>query len=267
MLAPAIAPTWTVHTEVFDGPLDLLLYLVKRDGIDLRGVSISKVCDSYLEFLDRLRELHIAVASDYLVMAATLCHLKSLELLPRPPAILVDEEVDPKEALARRLDTYAQFKAAAEALDDRPIHGRDTFSRAPADVGEVETPLIPGIDAFGLLDLYYRLLTRPVAPERSHTIHKPEVDMADCCRRILAKLGGPGGVSELGELLRLFERRAERVIAFIGVLEMCRLGWLGLVQEAHLAPVGVSCRVAADQRLDAIRGEAEILGGAQAETA
>jgi segregation and condensation protein A len=252
----ATAPTWTVRTEVFDGPLDLLLYLVKRDGIDIRQVSMARVCDSYLAFLDLLRDLHISLASDYLVMAATLCHLKSLELLPRPPAILEDEDEDPREALARQLETYAQYKAAADELEARPFLGRDVFAREPADVGELERPLVPGIDAFGLLDIYYQMLTRPEAAEAVHTIHRPEVDLGRCCRTILGALGGPGGKGELTQLLRLFKTKAERVITFVAVLEMCRLGWLLLEQAAHLAPVEVTSTVAADHSLEAFRTEA-----------
>ncbi len=256
-LAPEpLSQTWLVQTEVFDGPLDLLLYLVKRDGIDLRRVSIARICDSYLGFLDRLRDLQVAIASDYLVMAATLVHLKSLELLPRPPVILEEDDVDPKEQLAQRLETYAQFKAASEALERRAWLDRDTFVRAPQDVGEVEQPLVPGVDAFALLDLYYKVLVRPAAPEPVHTIHKPDVDLGDCCRRVLKRLGGPGGRVDLTEVLRIFERRAERVVSFLAMLEMCRLGWILLVQAGHLQPVEVVSGVPVDQRLDAIRGEA-----------
>jgi segregation and condensation protein A len=251
----ATALTWTVRTDVFDGPLDLLLYLVKRDGIDIRQVSMRSVCDSYLGFLERLRDLHISVASDYLVMAATLCHLKSLELLPRPPAILEDEEIDPREDLARRLETYAQYKQAAESLDARPRLGRDTFVRSPLDVGEVERPLIPGVDAFGLLEKYYAVLTRPAPAEPVHTIHKPEVDLSKCCRTVLRALGGEGGTGDLTDLLRLFQSKAERVITFVAVLEMCRLGWLKLQQSVHLAPVCVTSTVGADHSLAAFRGD------------
>lgn len=266
MLA-ALQDTWTVRTSVFDGPLDLLLYLVKRDGIDLRRVSIAGVCDSYLDFLGRMRELNINVASDYLVMAATLCHLKSLELLPRPPAILEDEVSDPKEALARRLEIYERFKLAAEQLDARPILDRDTFAREPLDTGDYDRPLIPGVDAFALLDLYYGAITRPIEVEPVHTIHRPEVDLGACCRQVLGELGGRGGVGDLGTLLRGFVSRAERVITFVAVLEMARLGWLTLEQVEHLSPVRVLCLVPADQPLDAIRGDALDLEPAAADGA
>lgn len=257
--------TWTVRTEVFDGPLDLLLYLVRRDGIDIREVRIARVADSYLTFLDTLRDLNISVASDYLVMAATLCHLKSLELLPRPPTVLDEDEdaLDPREALARQLEAYEAYKAAAAALDAHPRLGRDVFVREPLDVGEVDRPLIPGVDAFGLLEAYHQVLTRPLPVPAQHTVHKPEVDLGACCRQVLHTLGGPGGQGSLGALLRAFATRAERVISFLAVLEMCRLGWLGLDQGEHLGEVTVTSRVPVDQPLDAVRGEDLGLGLAE----
>lgn len=255
MLAIADAElTWTVHTEVFDGPLDLLLHLVRRDGIDLRKVRIARVCDSYLAFLDQMRELHIAVASEYLVMAATLCHLKSLELLPRPPSILQDEEVDPKEALARRLEDYERIRAAALALDALPREGRDVFVREPLDVGEIERPLVPGIDAFGLLEVYFAVLTRPAPREVQHTIHRPEVDLGRCASEVLVALGGPGGRGALKDVLRRLATRAERIVTFLAVLEMARLGWLGVAQVDHLGEVELVSRVPADQSMDALVG-------------
>lgn len=247
---------------MFDGPLDLLLHLVKRDGIDLRQVRIARVCDSYLEFLGRMQDLHIAVASEYLVMAATLCYLKSLEILPRPPAILDEEEVDPREALARRLETYEAFKLAAEQLERRPRLGRDVFVREPLDIGEVDRPLVPGIDAFRLLDLYYEVLTRPPPVERSHTIHRPEIELGACATSLLRTLGGPGGRARLGDVLRAVATKAERVVTFLAALEMCRLGWLGITQAHHLGEVEITSNVPVDQPLDRLVGAVRVEGEA-----
>lgn len=253
MLAPRI--TWTVHTEVFDGPLDLLLYLVKRDGIDLRKVSIAGVAGSYMEFIDRMVELHISVASDYLVMGATLCYLKSLELLPRQPTILEEDEVDPREALVRRLEAYEQIKEAAEKFAALPRVDRDVFIREPMDVGDIERPLVPGVDSFGLLDVYYKVLTRPEPAPAQHTIHRPDVDFTGCCRRVLEVLGGPGGTGNLRSILQSWDRAAERVVSFIAVLEMVRMQWLGLEQDGHLGEVTLVSRVDVDHDLEAIAGE------------
>lgn len=240
---------WTVHTEVFDGPLDLLLYLVERDGVDLRRLEVSRITDSYLAYLDRMRVLNLSVAADYLVMAATLVHLKSLDLLPRMPT-LTEDGPDPREDLARQLQDYARYREAADQLERRPRLDRDVFVREPLDLDEGERPLVAGVDAFGLLDVYYDLLSRAAEPE-------PEVsflgssgpDFPTCCRRILQALGGLGGRGELGGMLRSLRSRAERVVTFVAALEMVRLGWLDVEQAVHLGPITLT-QVAADDAID-----------------
>ncbi|MEQ1501452.1 MAG: segregation/condensation protein A [Myxococcota bacterium] len=132
---------FTVHTDVFDGPLDLLLHLVKRDGISLARLEVARIADAYLAYLDRMRELDLAVAADWLVMAATLVHLKALELLPRPPTLLATkEEADPRDALLQQLREYERIKLAASALDARPMVGRDVFVRVGEQVPSTDRP-------------------------------------------------------------------------------------------------------------------------------
>jgi segregation and condensation protein A len=233
---------WTIHTEVFDGPLDLLLHLVNRDGVDLSRVSISGICDAYIEYLDKMRELRLNVAAEYLVMAATLCHLKSLSLLPRPPSPATDDgepEEDPARTLARQLEAYQRYRDAAEALDDRPLLERDVFAREPEEIDGVERPLTAGIDAFGLLDLYWDLLAKQAAGPPTHTLPDDGPDLRRCCETVIRSLDEGEGRGELGSILRALERPAERVIAFIASLEMVRLQWIGLEQVGHLAPVNL----------------------------
>lgn len=245
MLGIADDDSWSIETEVFDGPLDLLLYLVRRDGVNLRELAITPIADAYLEYVERMRELHLGVAAEYLVMAATLVYLKSLELLPRLPTNVEEEEegVDPREALAKRLIEYERFRVAAEQLEARDMLNRDVFAREPLVFGDDERPFATDLDAFGLLDLYYELLCREVraTPEVSFGDSGP--DVGTCCRRVLVALGGPGQVRELGEVLRGFRTMPERVVSFIGVLEMARLSWVDVRQEVHLGPVWIESRV------------------------
>jgi segregation and condensation protein A len=248
------APTWTVHTEVFEGPLDLLLYLVRRDGIDLKRLPVRTITDAYLDYLDRMRELHLGVAGEYLVMAATLCYLKSLELLPRAPTVtdLEDEGADPRGALVRRLREYQRYREGADALESRVRLGRESFSHPSPDEPEGGRPVASPIDAFGLLDLYYSLLNREAAPVPEVAVPGEGPDLLVCSRRVLSWLGGPEGRGELGALLRAIPNRLERIATFVGVLEMARLRWLDLHQEAHLGPVLVEARVAPDIDLTAL---------------
>jgi len=261
--APTPAPdvkndgTWTIHTEVFEGPLDLLLYLVRRDGIDVSRLRIAEICDAYLGYLDRLKQLRLEIAADYLVMAATLVHLKSLSLLPRPPTPTTEDgepEEDPTEALARQLEAYQKVRARAEALDDRDWLGRDVFAREASEVDMADRPVTAGIDAFGLLDLYWELLTRHAAGPPTHTLPDDGPDLRACCEAVLDHIDAHDGRGELGAVLRELERPGDRVVAFVATLEMVRLQWLGLEQEAHLAPVWLWYRAREDIDLDLLTG-------------
>lgn len=247
--------SWTVHTEVFEGPLDLLLHLVKRDGVDLRRFPVAQVCEAYLDTLDRMRALSLSVASEHLVMASTLIHLKSLELLPRLPTV-VDEEEDPRITLVRRLEEYAALQRAAEDLDQRPMLGRDAFQRG------IETPEVPGpaagVDAFGLLEVYYDLITRAEADEPIYALEGGSgLSFESVCQRLLDLLAVHGGRGELSAILKGLTRKAERVLTFIGALEMARLGWLDVVQDGHLAPVALTLKVSGPADFGALSGWVE----------
>jgi len=239
-------PTWTIHTEVFDGPLDLLLYLVRRDGIDLLHLPVRHIADSYLAYLDRMRALNLSVAADYLVMAATLVHLKSLELLPRPPTPVEEDDLDPREALAARLRAHAKLAARADVLDARPRLGHDVWSR-PAEEGGGPSRPLASADAFGLLDAYYQMLVRRDAPPPQVELSHDGPDLGKCVRRLLDALGPPGGRGELGAILRSLPTRADRVVTFLATLEMARLGWIEVQQAAHLTPVYLTRQIADDE--------------------
>jgi len=243
---PAELPTWTVHTEVFDGPLDLLLYLVKRDGVDIRRLAVAQIADAYLEYIDHMRDLNLSLAGEYLVMAATLVHLKSLELLPRLPTPVDEDAPDPRQAFADQLMSYAKYREAADAMAARSWLGRDQFARTAPDAAEGD--IDAGIDAFGLLDLYRGLLARAEAPEPQVRFeHEVRLDMGDAAVSLIRGLLDVGGTAELQGLLRALPDRAQRVVTFIGVLEMLRLGWIEVQQRFHLGEIDLTARVTADQ--------------------
>lgn len=234
---------WTIHTPVFEGPLDLLLYLVRKDGVDIRDISLASVADSYLAYLSRMRELNLSIASDYLVTAATLVHLKSLGILPRPPTPIDEDEETPAEALQRQLEAYARVKAEAEALDARPRLGRDEFAREPLELGDEAERWSTSVDAFGLLDRFYALLQKAAQPEPVFQMAAPGPDFRACCQHVVHALQRGKGKLELRGLLRSLPTRAERVATFIAVLEMVRLRWLDVRQAEHAGTVKVRQRV------------------------
>ncbi|MCO4743223.1 MAG: segregation/condensation protein A [Proteobacteria bacterium] len=257
MSAPA-QPEWFVQTDVFDGPLDLLLYLVRREGVELRALPVARIADAYLNYLDKMRDLNLGIAGEYLVMAATLIWLKSLELLPKKPVLHDEEEEDgedPREALARRLAEYARYRDAADTLHTRPHVGRDTFVRDPSDVAGEDRPVEPGVDAFGLLEIFYDLLTREDTPEPEYEVDTVTLSLEDACRFVLSSLAGQ--VGELSSLLSALPTRRERILTFVAVLEMVRLGWVGLEQTEHLGSIRVEGKVDADVDLSRVMGRVE----------
>ena len=113
--------TYQVKLDQFEGPLDLLLHLIRKNEMDIRNIEISKITDQYLNFINAMRTLDVDFASEFIVMAATLIYIKSKMLLPKTEEEVVEEELDPREALAERLIQYQQYKWAAQALEQKPF--------------------------------------------------------------------------------------------------------------------------------------------------
>ncbi len=224
---------------MFDGPLELLLFLVQRDGVDLRDVPIAPITDAFLAQLDAMVSLDLDVASDFLVMASTLCWLKSKELLPSPAATS-DESAElfaAKCDLQRRLMDYRRYREAAEALGQRPLMGRETFTRLASAQPGVARPIEPGIDALGLLELFYGVLQRQAAPAAAHEVTREPVSLEQMADWLLERLDH--GPRELGQLLHMLPHAEERIVGFLATLEMARLGIVDVDQDTHLGPIMV----------------------------
>lgn len=232
------ATTCSVRTEVYDGPLALLLYLIRKQGVDVRALRVAPITDAYLAQLALLDSLDLDLAGEFLVMAATLCFLKSRELLPSLPVALDDEEGDPeaiREELIRRLQEYQRYADAAAALGERPWLGRDVFARRPEPVSGPERALVPGVDALGLLEVYYEVLHRHAAPPPVHEVERAGRSVEEMAAWVLDRLRD--GPRELSDLLAELPGRPDRVVAFLAALELARLRMLDARQDRHLGPV------------------------------
>ena len=227
-----------VHTDVFDGPLELLLYLIRRDGIDVRDIPIAHVTVEYLSFLDQMEELDLDVAGDFFVMAATLCELKSRELFSKD--VLVDDEdaedADPRDQLVRRLLEYERYRRAAADLGERPQLDRDVFARPDVALSADECPVDPGVDAFGLLQAFYDVLKAAAEPEPVHEVEREQFSFDERVEWVMDQVALHREV-DLGDLLSLVASRAQRVLTFLALLELARRRVVAVVQEGHLAPV------------------------------
>lgn len=238
----AVAPSedgpdlgYRIALPAFEGPLDLLLHLIQDHKLDIFDIPIGFVAQKYVEYITLLQGLNIDLASEYLVMAATLAHIKSKMLLPTPPSEQEDgaeEDIDPRAELVRRLLEYQKYKHAAEELAKSPILGRDVFTRgAPAPNVEGPASLSP-ISVFKLFDAFQKLLSR-VKQTAEHHIDVDRISISERILQLTDKLKGAGRVP----FEQLFDEemsRADLVVTFLAVLEMTRLRMMLVDQDGPL---------------------------------
>ncbi len=229
--------TPTVHSEFYDGPLELLLFIVRRDGIDLRRVSIAPIADAYLAQLKLMQRCNLDVAAEFLVMASTLCWLKSRELLPRTTAPNEDDPTTVRNALTRQLLEYERYRDAARALSARPTLGVDTFARPAEPIATAERPVYADTDAFGLLERFVALVQRTAAPPVAHEVAREEWSLHDAARLLLDQLRQ--GPRDLSELLHQIPLKSHRVYTFLATLELTRQQVISIDQSDHLGPIRV----------------------------
>jgi segregation and condensation protein A len=223
----------------FEGPLDLLLHLIQSHELDILDLPIAFITEKYLQYLALMRELALDVVSEYLVMAATLAHIKSKMLLPAPPEGQDDDaqedETDPREELVRRLLEYQKYKAAAEELAGRGLAGRDVFTRgAPAEEAKGDAPL-GGMTLFQLLDAFNRVLKRANA-DFSREITAERVTIQDRIQEILDLLQERRRVV-FEELFEGYLTTYDLVVTFLAMLEMGKQKLLRLFQTEPCAPI------------------------------
>jgi segregation and condensation protein A len=226
------ARTVTVRLARFEGPLDLLLHLIKRDEIDIYDIPISHITQQYLAYLELMQSLDLEVAGEFLVMAATLMRIKAKMLLPLPAVgAEEDEDGDPREELVQRLVEYRQFKEAAGTLKDREGERRLLFERGmvPSEEDAGPLPLAP-VSLFDLLDALHRVMAR--VPEAAvYEVQAEEWSVEDKLSLIATEVAERGSIS-FTELLLRCRARAEMVVTFVALLELVKLGVVGVVQGA-----------------------------------
>jgi segregation and condensation protein A len=212
---------YEVKLDVFEGPMDLLLYLIRKDELDIYDIPIAHITTQYLGFLQHIHQLDIEQASDFILMAATLLRIKSQMMLPREELGLDDEgEEDPKAELVRRLLEYQQFKDIADWLGVRKNERRDVFLRRQGpDDGVGESAQLRPVSLFDLLAVYKHVLD--TVPENLvHQIVEEEVSVAECIDYLLAVLARNSRISFM-DLLQGRDRQA-LIATFVGILELLK---------------------------------------------
>lgn len=224
-----------VFLEAFEGPLDLLLYLIRRQNLDILDIPIAEITRQYMGYVELMKDLRLELAAEYLVMAAMLAEIKSRMLLPRLPSDLDDEERDPRAELVRRLQEYEQFKAAGDQLDQLPRLARDLFVASaelpPLDVKRRE----PDVLLDELLAALAESLDR-VQMFTHHQIQREALSVRERMSETLERLQSQQFLP-LSALLRPEEGRAGVVVTFLAILELLKASLIELVQTEPFAPL------------------------------
>jgi segregation and condensation protein A len=229
----------SVILDQFEGPLDLLLYLIRKHSLDILDIPMAELTHQYMTYIEAMRDTQLELVGDYLLMAAMLIEIKSRMLLPRPPKENEAEAIDPRAELVRRLLEYEQMKAAAQALDDAPRKDRD-FALVDVLVEHSLVKRVPTVLMADLTEAWRVILNRAKATQK-HRIGREELSVRAHMSRLLRELAGKGFVL-FDDLFKPEEGVSVVVVTFLAVLEMARESLLDIAQTSPFEPVYVKLR-------------------------
>ena len=253
---------YKVQFEVFEGPLDLLLYLIKKEEVDVYEVNLTKLATQFIEYVDLMRQFDLEVAGEFLVMASTLMYIKSKELLPVDQQVAVEEEdegEDPRWELIRQLVEYKKFKDAAAQLQTLEERQENIFPRvAPKLEFHAETePVKPEVGIFDLLNAVNGILKRFAAKEAgTREIYEDKWTVSEKIEFVREQIATRGSV-KFSELFEKAANRAEVVCTFLALLELIRLKQLACVQPEPFAEIEIGQAVAQPAPTETPAPEAE----------
>jgi segregation and condensation protein A len=229
---------YKVKLEVFEGPLDLLLYLIKKDEVDVYDIVIERITQQYLEFMEAFKVLDLEVAGEFVVMAANLIYIKSRSLLPahvQPPEEEAEEE-DPRWQLVRQLVEYKKFKDAAAHLGQREVARENLFTRLPEAPELVAERPLGEVSVFDLINAFNGILKRLNQKEDLREIFEENFTVSDKIDLIM-KMTGSGVPLKFTELFSNSSARTEIVVTFLALLELIRLKQLRAVQDGAFGEI------------------------------
>jgi segregation and condensation protein A len=231
-----------VQLEIFEGPLDLLLHLIKKNEVSITDIPIATITEQYLATLELMQNLSLDVAGEFLVMAATLIHIKSRMLLPLSEDTEEEEEgADPRAELVRRLIEYQRFKDVAAQLEQREILTRDVFARSAAPVEEVAFPGFREVSVFELLSALRRVLER-LPKDNVHEVTLDKITVREKMTLLLDTLRAQGQVL-FEALFSAAQSRMEVIVTFLAMLELVKVRAIRIFQEQLGGPITIQAAV------------------------
>lgn len=237
--------SYAVKLDNFEGPLDLLIHLIKRNEVSVYDIPIALITTQYLEYLEPMRELNLDVAGEFLVMAATLIHIKSRMLLPRPDPAQEDPEEDPREALVRRLLEHQRYKQAAELLHERETLREAQWQRPDGRIapiaGEEYEPELE-VDLFSLIAAFKSVLER--AKQRPKVLLPPEqISIEARIEQLMARLADSKACG-FEDLFDDVSAKSDLIVTFLALLEMIRLRLVRVFQAGPFGAIRIYRQVA-----------------------
>jgi segregation and condensation protein A len=236
----SVLEAYPVRLVNFEGPLDLLLHLIKRHELSIYDIPITLITKQYIDYIDLMQEMNLDVAGEFLVMAATLIHIKSRMLLPRPDPTQEDPGEDPREALMRRLLEHQKFKAAAELLHERETLRSAQWTRPDGPIaeiaGEAPEPEIE-IDLFSLISAFKAVVERAKARPQLY-LPSEQIPIEDRIEQLMSRLSETEACG-FEDLFADIQTRAGLVVTFLALLEMIRLKLIRVFQTSVIGPIRV----------------------------
>jgi len=231
---------YNVKLESFEGPLDLLMHLIEKNQVDIYNIPIAKITEQYLGYLKTMEHFNIEVASEFLVMAATLLLIKSRMLLPRPPAIeATEEDFDPRQELVERLIEYRKFKQVSHLLNKLNFDREQFISRFPQEFAK-QFPLPEGLGLDDLLNAF-AVLWESSVPEFA-VITPEQISVQDKMHDIITLLRSNGGSMDFNKTIIRTGSHSEFVAAFLALLELIRLKRIVIHQAKQFAPISLTLK-------------------------
>src|SRR6478609_1524985 len=236
----SILEGYPVKLANFEGPLDLLLHLIRKHEVDIYDIPIALVTQQYLDYIDLMQELNLDVAGDFLVMAATLIHIKSRTLLPRTDPTQEDPDEDPREALMRRLLEHQKYKAAAELLHERETLRSAQWTRPDGPIteiaGEASEPEVE-VDLFSLISAFRAVVERAKQRPKVY-LPSEQIPIEDRIEQLMARLSETEACG-FEDLFADVQSRAGIVVTFLAMLEMIRLKLIRVFQTGVVGPIRI----------------------------
>jgi len=236
----SILEAYPVRLTNFEGPLDLLLHLIKTNEVNIYDIPIALITSQYIDYIDLMRDMNLDMAGEFLVMAATLIHIKSRMLLPRPDPAQEDPEEDPRDVLMRRLLEHQKFKAAAELLHERETLRSAQWTRPDGPIAEIAgEPPEPEIevDLFSLISAFRAVVERAKARPKLY-LPSEQIPIEDRIEQLMMRLSETEACG-FEDLFEDVQTKAGLVVTFLALLEMIRLKLIRVFQSGVVGPIRV----------------------------